>query len=329
MENFPILLNKKTEYYNIQNNEIITNIKVSPKEKLSKELEEKLNFIEECIIEILTKFSNDNESELTLSWSTHNLIKKYIVFLYYRTLLHKTNFDSLKSILTLKNIDILKESLEKDLNLIANTDDIAEAKNLGGSDLLNYITTQVDTGYLTFWSAPTNYEFILTDSPVNYSKDNFSGGKLTHVIELKKTVKNKETEIEKIEKSLDYFPYNYMIIPVTSKLAMVLCSPFMALYTESFEDFKPPFSIFNLTYSGLKEKRFEIPKESNIGALKIKIFKKQELLPMEILYNNEIILNHAINFFSWTDKQSIKESLLYYNEKPNRTHDLIFTKEQF
>ena len=76
------------------------------------ELEEKLNFIEECVIEILTKFSNDNESELTLSWSTHNLIKKYIVFLYYRTLLHKTNFDSLKSILTLKNIDILKESLE-------------------------------------------------------------------------------------------------------------------------------------------------------------------------------------------------------------------------
>lgn len=329
MEKFPILLNKKTEYYDIQKNEIIGNLKVGTKEKFSNELEEKLNFIEDCVLETLTKFSNNNENELELSWSTHNLIKKYIVFLYYRTLLHKTHFDSLKSILTIKNIDILKKSLETDLNLLANTEDIAEAKNLDGSDLLNYITTQVDTGYLTFWSAPTDYEFILTDSPVSYSKDNFSGGKLTHVIELKKTPKNKETEIEKIEESLDYFPYNYMIIPITSKLAMVLCSPFMSLYTEDFENFKPPFSIFNLTYSGLKERRFEMPKESNIGVLKTKIFKKQELLPMEILYNNEIILNHAINFFSWTDKQSIKKSLLYYNEKPNRTHDLIFTKEQF
>ena len=263
-------------------------------ETFSEELEEKLSEIEKSIFKIGEEFSERNaEKEFGLSDCIYELFKKFIIISHYRTLLHRgTN----------------KETLEKDLNVLLNTENLKDIKT--DSNILNFYINQIDCGYLNFWFAPEDLEFIFSDSSFNYSPDYFTGGKLTY---LQQILKNTRTsEIKNIIDTIDYFPQNYLIIPIHKKVLLVLNSPFMKLYSKKY-NLRPPFSIFTITYSGMIDERFEEPKEDSLGILSTKTFKKHILDPMEVYYNNQLILDNSIKFIGYGTTKKVQSSVNYYN----------------
>lgn len=338
MTKLPVFLINKTSktntFFGIKEEKSYNDFRYFEIERFSANLEKDLKLLEDTVFEIITNFEQKNE-DLRVSLAIYDLFKKYFLVEHYRSLYHKTFFMQ-KPIVKIKNTQfdyIKKETIENDLQIIVKADTIADIETSNSSDLLKFLVKQVSYGYITFWTAPRNHEFLLTDNGMNYSKDCFAGGKLTHVQELLKTPKNKEKEIREIEESLDYFPSNFLITPITPRTAMVLCSPFMSLYTEEFKLFQPPFSIFNLTFSGLRNENFELPADSILGHLELKIIKKHELTEMEMFYNNELLLNNTQNFLSWENFNKIKSSVLFYQAKPNRVHDVdrlpLSVKENF
>ena len=303
-----------------------------PNNKDIKELEKKFSEkIEMPIIELLRSI-NGTDMELTFSRKDLSIIKKYILLQLYRTPKNKLNYiNPPKNSFELSTYNIQHNESNEDfwkremLTILENDwDDLLRSDMIG----VKKYAIEINSSFLMF--VKTNQEFCLND--IGYVTERISMNipkeKEKEYIQQSKDIGMKIFDVDNFDElamkeiqNKDSYIDNYILFPISSKMAILCVDPIWK-YSEMLKENGIPL------FSPFLEKYLSLPKTDYVNKDKIKVeedipnYKTNEdkytyiihsITNDMTIYLNMLTINQAYRYIGLRTPQEFLETIKRYN----------------